>query len=113
MEDTVYNEDAEVESVKEVSALTKLLSDITALITNIKIKLANGELKGAKGDKGDPGERGAQGVSYVATNIPSGYFALEMDSATGDLYCVAEEGVTAPTFGIDGDGNIYHEIKEA
>jgi hypothetical protein len=48
----------------------------------------------------------------VATNIPSGYFALEMDSATGDLYCVTEEGVTAPTFSMDDSGNIYHEIKE-
>ena len=80
---------------------------------------------GRKGDKGDRGERGPtgaqgltgdrgpQGISYVATNIPTGYFALEMDSATGDLYCVTEEGVTAPTFSIDEDGNIYHEIKEA
>ena len=47
---------------------------------------------GAIGPKGDKGDRGPQGISYVATSIPSGYFALEMDSATGDLYCVAEEG---------------------
>ena len=113
VEDTVYNEGDEVESAKEVSALTKLVSDATTLISTVEDKLAKGELKGDKGEKGDTGERGPQGVSYVATAIPSGYFAIEMDSATGDLYCVAEEGAKAPTFSMDGNGNIYHEIKEA
>ena len=113
VEDTVYNEGDEVESAKEVSALTKLVSDATTLISTVEDKLAKGELKGDKGDKGDTGERGPQGVSYVATAIPSGYFAIEMDSATGNLYCVAEEGSKAPTFSMDGNGNIYYEIKEA
>ena len=112
VEDTVYNEGDEVESEKEVSALTSLVSEATTLIHNVENKLAKGELKGDKGDKGDQGERGPQGISYVATNIPSGYFALEMDSATGDLYCIAEEGAKAPTFSMDGNGNIYYEIKE-
>ena len=112
VEDTVYNEGDEVESAKEVSALTKLVSDATTLISTVEDKLAKGELKGDKGEKGDTGERGPQGVSYVATAIPSGYFAIEMDSATGDLYCVAEEGAKAPTFSMDGNGNIYYEIKE-
>lgn len=112
VEDTVYNEGDEVESVKEVTALTKLVSEATTLIHNVESKLASGELKGDKGDKGDTGDRGPQGVSYVATAIPSGYFAIEMDSATGDLYCVAEEGAKAPTFSMDGNGNIYYEIKE-
>lgn len=109
VEDTVYDEGDQVESEKEVSALTKLLSDITTLIYNIKGKLARGELKGDKGDKGDIGP---QGVSYVATKLPSGYFALEYDSATGDLYCIVEEDAQAPTFSMDADGNIYYEIKE-
>ncbi len=113
VEDTVYNEGDEVESEKEVSALTALVSEATTLINDVEGKLAKGEFKGEKGDKGDTGERGPQGVSYVATKIPTGYFALEMDSATGDLYCVTEEGVAAPTFSMDGDGNIYYEIKEA
>lgn len=112
VEDTVYNEGDEVESEKEVSALTALVSEATTLIHNVENKLAKGELKGDKGDKGDQGDRGPQGISYVATNIPSGYFALEMDSATGDLYCIAEEGAKAPTFSMDGNGNIYYEIKE-
>ena len=113
VDDTVYNEGNEVESEKEVSALTRLVSEATTLVTNIKNKLASGALKGDKGDTGPQGERGPQGISYVATAIPTGYFALEMDSATGDLYCVAEEGAKAPAFTMDGDGNIYYEIKEA
>ncbi len=112
VEDTVYNEGDKVESAKEVSALTALVSEATTLITNVEDKLAKGELKGDKGDKGDTGDRGPQGISYVATKIPTGYFALEMDSATGDLFCVAEEGVTAPTFSLDESGNIFYEIKE-
>ena len=105
VEDTVYNEGDQVESAKEVSALTALISNFTDI-------LAKGVLKGDKGDKGDQGDRGPQGISYVATNIPTGYFALEMDSATGDLYCVTEEGTTAPNFSLDESGNIYYEIKE-
>ena len=112
VEETVYNEGDEVESAKEVSALTALVSQATTLISNVENKLASGALKGDKGDKGDQGDRGPQGVSYVATAIPTGYFALEMDSATGDLYCVAEEGAKAPAFTMDGNGNIYYEIKE-
>ena len=112
VEDTVYSDGDVVKSSGEISALTKLVSDATALISDVEGKLAKGELKGDKGDKGDQGERGPQGTSYVATKIPTGYFALEMDSATGDLYCVAEEGVTAPTFSMDASGNIYYEIKE-
>lgn len=110
--DTVYNEGDEVESEKEVSALTKLVSDATTLIHNVETKLASGELKGNKGDKGDPGERGLQGVSVVAAPM-NGYFALEVDSGTGNLYCVTEENATAPTFTLDAQGNLYYEIKEA
>lgn len=111
VEDTVYSEGDEVESEKEATALTKLISEATMLITKLENKLSVA-LKGDKGDTGPQGERGPQGVSYVATAIPSGYFALEMDSATGDLYCVAEEGAKAPSFSMDGAGNIYYEIKE-
>lgn len=116
--DTVYHDGDAVESAKEVTALTKLVSDATTLIYDVEKKLANGEFKGEKGDRGFQGiqgiqgERGPQGISYVATKIPTGYFGLEVNSATGDLYCITEEGVTAPTFSIDADGNIYHEIKE-
>lgn len=116
--DTVYHDGDAVESAKEVTALTKLVSDATTLIYDVEKKLANGEFKGEKGDRGFQGiqgiqgERGPQGISYVATKTPTGYFGLEVDSATGDLYCITEEGVMAPTFSMDADGNIYHEIKE-
>ena len=121
VEDTVYNEGDAVESAKEVSALTALVSKITTIIHDVETKLASGAFIGAKGDRGErgpkgeqglQGERGPQGISYVATAIPTGYFALEVNSANGDLYCITEEGVTAPTFTMDDQGNIYHEIKE-
>jgi hypothetical protein len=111
VEDTVYNEGDEVESAKEVSALTKLVSEATTLISNVEGKLASGQLKGDKGDKGEQGDRGPQGVSVVAAP-GNGYFALELNSANGDLYCVTEENATAPTFSLDANGNIYYEIKE-
>lgn len=93
VEDTVYNEGDEVESEKEVTALTALVSEAQQLISS--------GLKGEKGDKGD------SGVNVTAT----GYFALELDNTTGDLYCVTEENASAPTFTLE-DGNLYYEIKE-
>lgn len=118
VEDTISDEEIVVRSEMEVTALTKLISDATALIADVTKKLISGAFKGEKGDRGATGnqgpmgERGPQGVSYVATKAPSGYFALELDSATGDFYCVAEEGASAPTFTLDENGNLYHEIKE-
>lgn len=117
VEDTVYNEGDEVESEKEVSALTALVSEATTLIYNVETKLARGDFKGDKGDKGDrgerglQGERGPQGISGVIAPT-AGYFALEVNSATGDLYCVTEENATPPTFSLDATGNIFYEIKE-
>ena len=117
VEDTVYNEGDEVEPEKEVSALTALVSEATTLIHNVETKLANGELKGDKGDKGDRGERGLhgergpQGISGVIAPT-SGYFALEVNSANGDLYCVTEENANEPTFSLDATGNLFYEIKE-
>ena len=124
VDDTVYNEGDQVEPRSEVSALTDLISRATTLIRAVEDSLAKGVFKGEKGDKGDKGnpgigikgdkgDRGPQGISYMATDIPYGYFALEMDSATGDLYCVANEGAKAPTFTMDESGNVYYEIEEA
>ena len=123
VEDTVYNEGDEVESTKEVTALTALVSKATTLITDVETKLANGEFIGEKGDKGDKGDRGPQGERGLQGDrgpqgisgvyAPSaGFFVLEVDSATGDLYCVTADGVTAPIFTVDDTGNIYFEIKE-
>ncbi len=104
--DTVYNEGDEVESAMEVTALTKLISDATTLIHDVEGRLASGAFIGLKGDKGD------QGISGVVV-YPKGYFALEMDSATGDLYCVWDDEANPPALTMDDSGNLYYEIKEA
>lgn len=115
---TVYSDGDEVESKQEVSALTKLVSEATTLITDVEDKLASGAFigekgdRGDKGDKGDRGERGLQGVSVVAAP-DNGYFALEVDSATGDLYFVSPDEEADCPFVLDEDGNLYYEIKEA
>ena len=96
--DTVYNDD-EVESEREVTALTALVSDATTLIHDVEYKLETGAFVGP------------QGVSGVVVN-PKGYFALELDSATGDLYFVAEDEEAECPFVLDDDGNLYYEIKE-
>lgn len=106
VEDTVYNEGDKIESEREATALTRLVSEATALIHTIEDKLANGEFNG------EDGEQGPQGISGV-TVYPKGHFALEVDSATGDLYCVTEEGSNAPEFTMDENGNLYYKIKEA
>lgn len=60
---TVYNDGDTVESATEVSALTALVSETTALKNEVERKLADGEFVGAKGDKGDPGEKGDTGAA--------------------------------------------------
>ena len=50
--DTVYNEDDELASEKEFTALTALVSDATELIDDVEFKLENGDFKG---DPGNPG----------------------------------------------------------
>ena len=98
VEDTVYNEGDEIESEKEVSALTALISDATTLISDVEDKLNSGAFVGP------------QGISGVI--VPAnGFFALEIDSATGGLYCVTEESASAPTFTLE-DGKLYYEIEE-
>lgn len=98
VEETVYN-DGEVESEKEVTALTDLVSRATTLITEVETKLASGAFIGP------------QGVSGVAVDA-KGYFGLEVDSATGDLYFVSEDEATECPFVLDEDGNLFYEIKE-
>ena len=98
VEDTVYNEGDEIESEKEVSALTALVSDATTLIRDVEDKLESGAFIGP------------QGISGVIAPT-KGFFALEIDSATGGLYCVTEENASAPTFTLE-DGKLYYEIKE-
>lgn len=77
VEDTVYNEGDEVESEKEVSALTALVSEATTLIHDVERKLANGEFIGPPGSNG------------ILVPV-SGAFILELDSE-GNLYCITED----------------------
>ena len=77
VEDTVYNEGDEVESEKEVSALTALVSEATTLIHEVERKLANGEFIGPPGNNG------------ILVPV-SGAFILELDSE-GNLYCITED----------------------
>ena len=58
VEDTVYNEGDEVESEKEVSALTKLVSEASSLINTVETKLANGDFVGKPGPVGPAGADG-------------------------------------------------------
>lgn len=58
--------------------------------------------RGPKGEKGDKGDRGDSGV-YIPI---SGMFALSGDEE-GNLYAVTMEGEQAPSFEVDGDGNIF------
>lgn len=117
VEDTVYNEGDEVESEKEVSALTALVSEATTLIHDVENKLASGELKGDQGEQGIQGiqgirgEQGPQGISGV-TVLPKGYFSLEVDSATGDLYCVTQEDVAEVPFVLEENGDLYYVFEE-
>ena len=114
VEDTVYNEGDEVESSNEFSALTDLMSEVAELLaTDIKGDKGDQGEKGEKGDQGDKGEKGDKGDSGVNVTA-GGYFALEVDTATGDLYCITEDGdPRLPMFTMDDYGNLYYELKEA
>ena len=110
VDDTVYNEGDEVESSDEFSALTALMSEVAEhLATALKGDKGDQGEKGNQGDKGEKGDKGDSGVNVTA----SGYFALEVDTTTGDLYCITADDANAPQFTLDDDGNIYYEIKEA
>ena len=98
VEDTVYNEGDEIEPMSEVTALTALISEATTLISDVKDKLNNGAFIGPQGVSG-----------VIAPTI--GHFVLEVDSATGNIYCVTEENASVPSFALE-DGNLYYEIKE-
>ena len=127
--DTVYSDGEEVESEKEINALTKLIGDATNLIHDVEGKLANGEFKGEKGEKGDTGAPGAKGdtgpkgdkgdqgeIGYQgiggAVVYPEGYVVFVVDSDTGDLYCVYDEAYSITKFSMDEDGNVYYDIEE-
>jgi hypothetical protein len=110
----VYNEGDEVESEKEVSALTALVSETATLISDIRAELSAGGLKGDKGDKGDRGDRGEQGErGATGVNLTSdSMFALEVDTVTGDLYYVCNDDEATCPFVLEDDGNLYYVMEE-
>lgn len=96
-------------------------------------EVRNGE-KGEKGDRGEKGdtglqgERGPQGIQGEQGSVgpqgpkgdtgPSGvsiptsaFFVLEVDSGTGNLYCVTNSNEAQP-FSMDANGNLYYEVEE-
>lgn len=100
VDDTVYNEGDRVEPRTEVSALTDLISRATTLIHTVEDKLARGLFKG---------DRGPQGISGIVVPT-SGFFVLEVDSATGDLYCVTTSEMPHSPFVLESNGDLYYEI---
>ena len=77
VEDTVYNEGDEIEPMREVTALTALISEATTLINEVETKLANGDFIGPPGNNG------------ILVSV-TGAFLLELDSE-GNLYCITED----------------------
>lgn len=98
VDEEVYDEDAELVSEKEFTELTDVLYKSTALVNTVEKKLANGDFNGP------------QGASGVIVPV-KGFFALELDNATGGLYCITEDNASAPTFTLE-DGKLYYEIEE-
>ena len=83
---------------------------------------------GATGPQGPQGERGPQGIQGVqgiagpqgpkgdtgpsGVSIPtSAFFVLEVDSDTGNLYCITNSNESQP-FSMDANGNLYYEVEE-
>lgn len=66
-------------------------------------------IQGVKGLQGEKGEKGDPGASGVTVPI-SGFFVLEVDSETGDLYCVTNDDDDA-AFSLDENGDLYYVIE--
>lgn len=65
VEDTIYDEETEIESTNEYSALTDLIAKVQALS-------GGGDDPGAPGEPGEPGEPGADGGYYLPYVSPDG-----------------------------------------
>lgn len=67
--------------------------------------------EGPAGPQGPAGQAGATGPSGV-TVPTSGFFTLEVDSATGDLYCLTADDAQGSPFVLEEDGSLYYTIEE-
>jgi hypothetical protein len=41
----------------------------------------------------------------------TGFFALEVDSSTGNLYCVTNDDIPDDAFFLDEEGNLYYTVE--
>ena len=97
VEDTVYNEGDEVESEKEVSALTALISAATALIRD-KVPFENLTAQQRSIFMGDPGVPGPAGKSAYEYAKDGGYTGTEAEFAAklaGEAYTYGTEDLVA------------------
>ena len=104
VEDTVYNEGDEVESEKEVTALTALISRTITLL-NMGVPLdgvsladfTEDQISSLKGKEGAPGKNGTNGKSAYEYAVEGGYTGTEEEFAAK----LAKEVAPAYTYGTE------------
>lgn len=70
--------------------------------SNIKGEQGIQGVQGLKGDKGDKGDDG------VYTELPTGFFSLNVDEETGEVYVLTDDTDKAPVFEYDAEtGHLY------
>lgn len=112
VEDTVYDEEKELDSQTEATALTKLISEATTLITDVEEKLENGEFVGPQGPQGEQSEVGPEEIGrivneYLEKNPPAAYtLPIATETTLGGVKAAAAtEEMTQPV-GITEDGKL-------
>lgn len=107
--DTVYNEDEELESKDEVTALTALVSDVIELIEDVEYKVASGAFRGdpgvyilAKGETLDDAPADAK-VVIDPYGEGSDAFVASPDSITM---------ISLPASAWVGSGNLFSQVVD-
>lgn len=102
-------------AMDEMTKLTKkAVDDSNKIISEVNRRLANDEFRGEigpQGMQGEQGTQGAQGISGVVAQS-SGTFALEMDSASGNLYCLCPDATNQPKFDYTAGGDVFLILEE-
>lgn len=112
VEDTVYDEDMEIESEAEATALTQLISEATTLIDDVETKLEKGEFVGPQGPQGEQGEVDPEEIGrivdeYLEKNPPAAYtLPIATETTLGGVKAAAAtEEMTQPV-GITAEGKL-------
>lgn len=112
VEDTVYDEEKELDSQTEATALTKLISEATTLITDVEGKLENGEFVGPQGPQGEQGEVDPEEIGrivdkHLEKNPPAAYtLPIATETTLGGVKAAAAtEEMTQPV-GITAEGKL-------